>query len=71
MTMTIPFSYPNNCKKPTSICVMFCSSIAGKNMDQNYENTNISHYDIGYLEYKNQACVTGSELYIDDIELIY
>lgn len=71
MTMTIPFSYPNNCKKPTSICVMFCSSIAGKKMDQNYENTNISHYDIGYLEYKNQACVTGSELYIDDIELIY
>lgn len=71
MTMTIPFAYPNNCKKPTSICVMFCSSTVGKNMDQNYENTNISHYDIGTLEYKEQACVTGSELYIDDIELIY
>ncbi len=71
MTMTIPFSYPNNCKKPTSICVMFCSSTAGKKMDQNYENINISHYDIGNLEYKKQACVTGSELYIDDIELIY
>lgn len=71
LTMTIPFSYPDNCKKPTSICIMFCSSTSGKKMDQSYENTNISHYDIGYSEYKAQACVTGSELYIDDIELIY
>lgn len=71
MTMTIPFSYPDNCKKPTSICVMFCSSVAGKKLDQSYEHTNISHYDIGIPEYKAQACVTGSELYINDIELIY
>lgn len=71
LTMTIPFTYPDNCKKPTSICVMLCSSTAGKNMDQSYENNNISHFDIGISEYKAQACVTGSELYIDDIELIY
>lgn len=68
---TIKFSYPANSKKPTSISVMFCSSIAGKNMDQSYENSNISHSDIGTEAYKMQACVTGSELYIDDIELIY
>lgn len=68
---TIKFLYPANSKKPTSISVMFCSSIVGKNMDQSYENANISHSDIGTAAYKAQACVTGSELYIDDIELIY
>lgn len=68
---TIKFSYPSNSKKPTSISVMFCSSIVGKKMDQSYENSNISHSDIGTAAYKMQACVTGSELYIDDIELIY
>ena len=68
---TIDFTYPKDCKKATSICVMFCSSKNGKDMQQSLETNKISHYDIGVEEYKAQACVTGSEFYIDDIELVY
>lgn len=71
LTKTIEFNYPQNCKKATSICVMFCSSKAGASMNQSVENSGISHYNIGVDEYKNQCCVTGSELYIDNIQLIY
>ncbi|WP_346713385.1 DUF4493 domain-containing protein [Mediterranea massiliensis] len=71
LTKTINFTYPENCKKATTICVMFCSSKDGKDMDQSKETNTISHYDIGTSEYKEQCCVTGSELYIDNIELIY
>lgn len=71
LTQTINFTYPENCKKATTICVMFCSSKEGKEMNQDKENSYISHYDIGATEYKEQCCVTGSELYIDNIELIY
>lgn len=69
LPVTIDFTYPADCKKASSICVMFCSSKNGKDMQQSTET--ISHYDIGVEEYKAQACVTGSELYIDDIELVY
>lgn len=71
LTKTINFTYPANCKKATTICVMFCSSKDGKDMNQSKETNSISHYDIGTTEYKEQCCVTGSELYIDNIELIY
>ena len=71
LTKTIDFTYPTNCKKATTICVMFCSSKDGKDMVQSKETNSISHYDIGNSEYKGQCCVTGSELYIDNIELIY
>lgn len=71
LTKTIDFTYPTNCKKATTICVMFCSSKDGKDMVQSKETNSISHYDIGNPEYKEQCCVTGSELYIDNIELIY
>lgn len=71
LTKTIEFNYPQNCKKATSICVMFCSSKAGASMNQSAENSGISHHDIGVLEYKNQCCVSGSELYIDNIKLEY
>ena len=40
-------------------------------MNQSSENSGISHHDIGVLGYKNQCCVTGSELYIDNIKLEY
>lgn len=63
------FTYPSSCKKATHICVMFCSSIAGKNQKQSEENTNIKLAQIG--NFKSTCSVTGSELYIDDIELIY
>lgn len=66
---TIDFTYPKDCKKATSICVMFCSSKNGKDMQQSLETNKISHYDIG--DYQTQVCVTGSEFYIDDIELVY
>ncbi len=74
LTKTINFTYPTNCKKATSICVMFCSSKYGKEMDQNIETNNelkLCVYDISASESKEQCCVTGSELYIDNIELIY
>ena len=71
LTKTIDFTYPENCKKATTLCVMFCSSKEGKDLNQSKENSSISHYDIGVTEYKEQCCVTGSELYIDNIELIY
>lgn len=71
LTKTINFTYPEGCKKATTICVMFCSSKGGKDLNQSTENSLISHYDIGVAEYKEQCCVTGSELYIDNIELIY
>ncbi len=71
LTKTIDFTYPENCKKATTLCVMFCSSKEGKDLNQSKENNSISHYDIGVAEYKEQCCVTGSELYIDNIELIY
>ena len=73
-TKTINFTYPANCKKATTICVMFCSSKYGKDMDQNIETKNelkLCVYDISASESKQQCCVTGSELYIDNIELIY
>lgn len=71
LPVTIDFTYPKDCKKATSICVMFCSSKNGKEMQQSLETNKISRYDIGTNEYKEQACVTGSEFYIDDIELVY
>ena len=74
LTKTINFTYPANCKKATTICVMFCSSKYGKDMDQNIETKNelkLCVYDISAFESKEQCCVTGSELYIDNIELIY
>lgn len=71
LTATINFTYPEKCKKATSICVMFCSSKNGSDLQQSLETNKISHYDIGVDEYKAQACVTGSEFYIDDIQLIY
>lgn len=71
LTKTIEFNYPQNCKKATSICVMFCSSKVGSSLNQSTENSSISKYDIGVEEYKNQCCVTGSELYIDNIKLEY
>lgn len=67
LSKTINFSYPANCAKAATICVMFCSSITGK--DDN-EKT-INHHDIGHADYKAQCCVTGSELYIDNIVLNY
>lgn len=71
LTKTINFSYPSACKKATSISVMFCSSKDGTTMNQSEENSDISHLDIGADDYKNQCCVTGSELYIDNIQLEY
>lgn len=74
LTKTINFTYPTNCKKATTICVMFCSSKYGKDMDQNIETENelqLCVYEISASESKEQCCVTGSELYIDNIELIY
>lgn len=71
LTKSIDFNYPQNCKKATSICVMFCSSKSGVSMSQSVENSGISHHNIGVEEYKNQCCVSGSELYIDNIKLEY
>ena len=67
LTKEITFAYPANCAKAASISVMFCSSIQGKNDNEK----NISHNDIGHSTYKSQCCVTGSELYIDNIQLNY
>ena len=66
-TRKITFAYPANCAKAASINVMFCSSIEGKNDNEK----NISHHDIGHSTYKAQCSVTGSELYIDNIQLNY
>lgn len=68
-TATLNFTYPANCKKATKIKVMFCSSTVGKDLDQATESKRISHSDIG--TYKSQVCVTGSEFYIDNIQLNY
>ena len=66
-TGKITFAYPANCAKAASINVMFCSSIKGKNDNEK----DISKHDIVHSTYKSQCCVTGSELYIDNIQLNY
>lgn len=68
-TATLNFTYPAHCKKATSIKAMFCSSTVGLELNQETESKRISHSDIG--TYKEQACVTGSEFYIDNIQLHY
>lgn len=66
----LEFPYPSvGCEKPDNICVMFCSSVNGKSMKQSEEK--IDNPAMTSTASKEQACVTGSELYIDDIELIY
>lgn len=70
LTKTLDIQYPSTgCEKPDNICIMFCSSIGGKDWLTNGEK--IDNPSITSSESKAQACVTGSELYIDDIELIY
>lgn len=70
LTKTLDFPYPSvGCEKPDNICVMFCSSVGGKDWITTGEK--IDNPPIASEENKAQACVTGSELYIDDIELIY
>lgn len=70
LTKTLDIQYPSTgCEKPDNICIMFCSSIGGKDWLTNGEK--IDNPSITSSENKAQACVTGSELYIDDIELIY
>ncbi len=67
---TLDIPYPSaGCEKPDTICVMFCSSIGGKEWLTNGEN--IDNPLANNPNSKAQACATGSELYIDDIELIY
>lgn len=68
LTKSVEFLYPSEeCEKPDNICVMFCSSIKGKSMKQSEEKVDNPSKESCI----SQACVTGSELYIDDIELIY
>lgn len=70
LTKSIDFFYPSSgCEKPDNICVMFCSSVGGK--DWMITGEKIDNPSITTVENRTQACVTGSELYIDDIELIY
>lgn len=70
LTKSLEFPYPSvGCEKPDNICVMFCSSVGGKNWLTTGEQ--IDNPNITSDENKSQACVTGSELYIDDIKLDY
>lgn len=70
LTKTLDIPYPSaGCEKPDNICVMFCSSIGGKEWLTSGED--INNPLVTNSNSKAQACVTGSELYIDDIELIY
>lgn len=70
LTKSLEFPYPSvGCEKPDNICVMFCSSTGGKNWLTTGEK--IDNPNIASNENKAQACVTGSELYIDDIILEY
>lgn len=70
LTKTLDIQYPSvGCEKPDNICIMFCSSIGGKDWLTSEEK--IDNPSVTSPESKAQACVTGSELYIDDIELIY
>lgn len=70
LTKILDFPYPSvGCEKPDNMCVMFCSSIGGKSMKQSEEK--IDNPAMTSTVSKAQACITGSELYIDDIELIY
>lgn len=70
LTKTLDIPYPSaGCEKPDTICVMFCSSIGGKEWLTSGED--INNPLVTNPNSIAQACVTGSELYIDDIELIY
>ena len=70
LTKTLDLPYPSaGCEKPDNICVMFCSSIGGKDWLTSGEN--IDNPIAANPNSRAQACATGSELYIDDIELIY
>lgn len=62
--------YPDPCLKATHICVMFCSSIGGINKKQS-EETLYTIKTSTPANSKSVAYCSGSELYIDDIELIY
>ena len=69
--VTVPLEkYPEPCLKATHICVMFCSSIGGINKKQS-EETLYSIKTSTPANSKSVAYCSGSELYIDDIELIY
>lgn len=68
LTKSLEFPYPSvGCEKPDNICVMFCSSVKGKPMMQSNEKVD----NPSMASCKSEACVTGSELYIDDIILEY
>lgn len=66
----VPLTYKAGSLNATHICVMFCSSIKGKEMKQSYEES-ISHPDRSADECKVQVCVSGSEFYIDDLNFEY
>lgn len=70
-TKEIQFNYLYTDKKVNTICVMFCSSIEGKELQQSIENESIRNKPDTDPVNKEQACSTGSELYIDNVELIY
>lgn len=62
------FEYGSNCPKPTHICLMFCSSLYGKEKKQSAEQ-NISVPEI--KDSKMVATLIGNALYIDNIKFEY